>query len=246
MTPKIALITGSTKGIGFAIAKRLLADGCEVIVCSRKKENVEQAFALLEKNPKVHPKVFHVGKLDTHETFIQEISQEVGRPNILVNNAASNPHFGPMDTLSWEAWDKTMETNLKAPFSLSRILAQHTINGNGTLSIINISSIFGMMPAPGQGVYGMTKAAMISMTKTLAHEWGSSGIRVNAIAPGLVDTHFASAIVQNPKLVKGYKIRSALSKVGKPEEIAGMASYLASDDSSFVTGQCMIVDGGFL
>ena len=246
MTQKIALVTGSTKGIGFAIAQRLLKDGCDVIVCSRKQENVETAFEMLGKSPKVHPRVFHVGKLNTHEHFIQSIIDEIGRPNILVNNAASNPHFGPMDTLSWNAWDKTMETNLKAPFSISRLLAQHAISTSGTLSIINISSIFGMMPAPGQGIYGMTKAAMISMTKTLAHEWGSYNIRVNAIAPGLVDTHFASAIVQNPKLLKGYKIRSALSKVGKPEEIAGMASYLASDDSSFVSGQCMVVDGGYL
>ena len=246
MTKRIALVTGSTKGIGFAIARKLLEDGCDIIVCSRKQENVDKAFEMLEKNPKVHPRVFHVGKLDTHESFIQTIIDDIGRPNILVNNAASNPHFGPMNTLSWSAWDKTMETNLKAPFSLSRLLAQHAINTSGSLSIINISSIFGMMPAPNQGIYGMSKAAMISMTKTLAHEWGPHNIRVNAIAPGLVDTHFASAIVQNPQLVKGYKIRSALSKVGKPEEIAGIVRYLASSDASFVTGQCMVVDGGYL
>ena len=246
MTSKIALVTGSTRGIGFAIAKRLLEDGFEVIICSRKQENVDEAFQKLDQNPKVHPRTFHVGKLDTHEMFIQSIIDDVGTPNVLVNNAASNPHFGPMHTLSWSAWDKTMETNLKAPFSLSRILANHAIQSKNRLSIINISSIFGMMPAPGQGVYGMTKAAMISMTKTLAHEWGKYNIRVNAVAPGLVDTHFASAIVQNPQLAKGYTHRAALSKIGKPDEIAGIVRYLASNDSSFVTGQCMVVDGGYL
>ena len=246
MTQRIALVTGSTRGIGFAIAKQLLEDGCTVIICSRKQENVANAFVQLDQSENVHPRVFHVGKIDTHEEFIQSIIEDVGLPNILVNNAASNPHFGPMNTLPWSAWDKTMETNLKAPFSLSRILAQHAINTQSPLSIINVSSIFGMMPAPGQGVYGMTKAAMISMTKTLAHEWGPYNIRVNAIAPGLVDTHFASAIVQNPQLAKGYTQRAALSKIGKPEEIAGLVRYLSSSDASFVTGQCMVVDGGYL
>ena len=139
-----------------------------------------------------------------------------------------------------------METNLKAPFSLSRLLAAKAIEKQCSLSIVNVSSIFGMMPAPGQGIYAMTKAALISMTKSLAHEWGNHNIRVNAIAPGLVDTHFASAIVSNPKLLKGYIHRSALSRVGKPAEIAGIAAYLASEEAAFVTGQCMVVDGGFL
>ena len=246
MKKKIALVTGSTKGIGFAIAKRFLNDGMDVIICSRKQDNVDYAYQGLGCHKRIHPRVFHVGKIDTHASFIQGIIDEIGSPNILVNNAASNPHFGPMNTLSWGAWDKTIETNLKAPFSLSRILAKHAISQKTPLSIINISSIFGMMPAPGQGIYGMTKAAMISMTKTLAHEWGSENIRVNAIAPGLVDTHFASAIVQNPHLIKGYTQRSALSKVGKPEEISGIASYLASEDATFVTGQCMVIDGGYL
>jgi NAD(P)-dependent dehydrogenase (short-subunit alcohol dehydrogenase family) len=242
----IALVTGSTRGIGFAIAQRLLEEGADVIICSRKEENVEKAYLKLDKHERVHPRVLHVGKLETHQTFIDELISSVGRPNILVNNAASNPYFGPMNKLSWTAWDKTVETNLKAPFSLSRLLAQEAIHAQSSLSIVNISSIFGLIPAPGQGIYGMTKAALIAMTKTLAHEWGKDNIRVNAIAPGLVDTHFASAIVQNPHLSKSYTDRAALSRVGRPEEIAGMAAYLASEDARFVTGQCMIIDGGFL
>ena len=242
---QIALVTGSTRGIGFAIAEKFLQEGAKVILCSRKVDNVTAAQEKLNHNNAI-AKVFHVGKLDTHEDFLKQISQEVGQPTILVNNAASNPYFGPMQNLSWDAWDKTMETNLKAPFSLSRILASQAIQKQHSLSIINVSSIYGMMPAPGQAIYGMTKAALISMTKSLAHEWGPHNIRVNAIAPGLIDTHFASAIVQNPRLVKGYTHRAALSRVGSPSEIAGMAAYLASSDASFVTGQCMVVDGGFL
>jgi len=242
---QIALVTGSTRGIGFAIAEKFLQEGAKVILCSRKVDNVTAAQEKLNHNNAI-AKVFHVGKLDTHEDFLKQISQEVGQPTILVNNAASNPYFGPMQNLSWDAWDKTMETNLKAPFSLSRLLAAQAIQNQHSLSIINVSSIYGMMPAPGQAIYGMTKAALISMTKSLAHEWGPHNIRVNAIAPGLIDTHFASAIVQNPRLVKGYTHRAALSRVGSPSEIAGMAAYLASSDASFVTGQCMVVDGGFL
>jgi len=242
---QIALITGSTRGIGLAIAKSFLEEGARVIICSRKEHNVNQATKELN-HPNVFSRIFHVGKLETHEEFIQNLLADVGSPTILVNNAASNPYFGPMNNLSWEAWDKTMETNLKAPFSLSRILATHAIANKQGLSIINISSIFGLMPAPGQGIYGMTKAAMIAMTKTLAHEWGPFNIRVNAIAPGLVDTHFASAIVSNPQLSSQYTKRAALSRVGTPKEIAGIATYLASQEAAFVTGQTMIVDGGYL
>ena len=242
----IVLITGSTKGIGFAIAENFVKEGAEVILCSRKEENVRHATELLGNSKRVHPRVFHVGKLDSHAEFIAEICEQIGCPNILINNAASNPFFGPMLELSWDAWEKTMETNLKAPFSLSKILAQKAIERASPLSIVNISSIFGLIPAPHQGIYGMTKAAMIAMTKTLAQEWGEHGIRVNAIAPGLIDTHFASAIVQNPLLSSAYTKRSALSRVGTPDDISGMAVFLCSQEAKFITGQTMIVDGGYI
>lgn len=242
----IALVTGSTKGIGLAIAQKMHEHGATVIICSRKEENVKEAHNLLGKSSRIIPRIFHVGKLESHNEFITEIIQSVGLPDILVNNAASNPFFGPMLNLSWDAWEKTMETNLKAPFSLSKILAQHAIQKKKALSIVNVASIFGLMPSPHQGVYGMTKAAMIAMTKTLAQEWGGHNIRVNAIAPGLVDTHFASAIVSNPVLSKEYTKRAALSRVGSPEEIGGIVAFLASEEARFITGQCMVVDGGYL
>ena len=244
---KTAIVTGSTRGIGFAIAHAFASNGAKVIISSRKMVNVEQATAKIndEFPNQAFPFPLHVGKFDEHETFIKSIIEQVGFPTILVNNAATNPYFGPMIGLQWAAWDKTMEVNLKAPFSLSRELAKKAIANKQKASIINISSVFGLSASVGQGIYGMTKAAMIDMTKTLAHEWGRSGIRVNAIAPGLIETKFASAIINNPSYAKLYTQRSALGRHGQPEEIAGIAVYLASDESKFATGQTFVIDGGY-
>ena len=244
---KVAIVTGSTRGIGLAIATSFIEKGAKVVISSRKAENVTTvARELNHKHPGMaYPFPLHVGKTDLHQAFIEEIIEKVGFPTILVNNAAANPYFGPMINLQWAAWDKTIEVNLKGPFSLSKELAKKAIAQKKPISIINISSIFGLHASPGQGIYGMTKAALIDMTKTLSHEWGRVGIRVNAIAPGLVETKFASAILDNPTFAKQYANRSALNRHGKPNEIAGIAVYLASDESSFTTGQTFVVDGGY-
>ena len=244
---QIAVVTGSSRGIGLAIAKSLLDNGATVIICSRKQQNVDQAYIPLVESyaDRVIPKLIHVGKTEKHAEFIEDICQTVGTPSILVNNAAANPYFGPMMNLSWGAWDKTLEVNLKGAFGLSREVAKRAIAAQHPASIINVSSIFGINAAPFQAIYGMSKAAMISMTKSLAHEWGPSKIRVNAIAPGLVDTHFAAAIVENPQFRQQFTSRSALGRYAQPEEIADIATYLASQESRFVTGQCFIIDGGF-
>ena len=167
-----------------------------------------------------------------------------GKVDLLVNNAGTNPHFGPMIDVEMGAWDKTFEVNLKGYFWLSREVALHLRKREAKGAIVNIASVAGLRGSPLQGVYGMTKAAVIAMTKTLAFELGPSNIRVNAIAPGFVDTKLASAIVGNVSLIDEINKRTALNRVGQPDEIAGAALYLASDASSFTTGEVLVVDGG--
>jgi NAD(P)-dependent dehydrogenase (short-subunit alcohol dehydrogenase family) len=163
----------------------------------------------------------------------------------LVNNAATNPYFGPMMDIDWGAWDKTFEVNTKGYFMTTRAVARHLIARNAPGSIVNIASIAGMTSALMQGVYGMTKAAVISMTQTLSIELGGTGIRINSIAPGLVETKFAGALMQTP-VVKIMEQQAPVRRVGQPDDIAGMALYLASDASSYMTGQTMVIDGGMM
>ncbi|MEZ4323277.1 MAG: glucose 1-dehydrogenase [Myxococcota bacterium] len=241
------LITGGTRGIGEAMAGAMLAEGAAVIVCSRKQEGVDAAVARLQA---AHPgadvsgRALHVGQIDALEPFFAELAAE-GPIDVLVNNAGTNPYFGPMLGTEWGAWDKTFEVNVKGPFALTRAYCKHRFDLGATGSVILTSSILGRHAAPFQGVYGMTKAALISMAQTLAFELGEAGIRVNAIAPGIIDTKLAAAITSNPQLLAMVQGRTALKRVGEPDEVAGVAVFLASDESRYVTGQTFYVDGGF-
>ena len=242
----IVLVSGSTRGIGLAIAKAFLAEGARVVISSRKPESVLSVVETLKSDygEKVMGTVCHVGKVDTHAAVFEQINAEWGPVDILINNAAANPFFGPMMNIEWSAFDKTFEVNIRGALSLSRTFARQ-LPKDSTGSIVNVSSIFGLGAAPLQGTYGMTKAALVSMTQTLAHEWAPMGIRVNVIAPGLVDTHFAQALTSNETLVKHYTDRAALRRYGQPDEIAGAVVYLASDAAGFVTGQLLTIDGGY-
>ncbi len=171
---------------------------------------------------------------------------KLGRVNGLINNAATNPHFGPLIDTPDAAIDKTIEVNIKGYFYAARAYVAHVRSRGGTRgSIVNVASVAGLRAAPMQGIYGMTKAAVISMTQTLALELGSSGIRVNAIAPGLVETRFAAALVQNPAMREHFVKRAPLGRHAQPPEIAGAAVYLSSGAASYVTGHTMVIDGGF-
>lgn len=244
---KVAIVSGGSRGIGACIARSFAREGAKVVITSRKQEALDETAASInEAYPgRVIPKACHIGHLDQIESFMKWVSEEVGQPTILVNNAATNPYFGPMLGISEGAWDKTFDVNLRGYFEMTRSVAQALLDSQTPGSIINVSSVAGIKAAPFQGVYGMTKAAILSMTKTLSLELGEAGIRVNAVAPGLVDTKLASAIVSSDEMTEMFTQRTALKRYAQPEELAEIFVYLASDEASYVTGQTFCVDGGF-
>jgi NAD(P)-dependent dehydrogenase (short-subunit alcohol dehydrogenase family) len=242
---KVAIVTGGSRGIGEAIARAFAAHGAKVVVASRKQEGVDKvADAIKKEGGEAHGVAFHAGDLAQAPKLVEAAVQKYGKVDVLVNNAATNPHFGPLLTAEWSMWQKTFEVNLQGYFELSRQVANHAIDRGAPASIVNVASVVALAGAPLQGIYAMTKAAVVSMTQTLAIELAPSNIRVNALAPGLVDTKFASALVQNPDIVNRVVERTPMRRYAQPSEIAGPALFLASDAASFVTGQTLVVDGG--
>lgn len=241
---RLAVVTGGSRGIGEAIARAMADAGARVIIVSRKADNLAAAVERIGSEDVV-PWVMHTGRISEISDQVDALVQSHGLPDILINNAATNPYFGPMLDLEWRAWDKTFEVNLKGPFELTRTLARHWVQQNTAGSVVNISSIFGLRAAPLQGIYGMTKACLVSLTRTLAHELGPHGIRVNAIAPGLIETRFAKVLVETPSIHDAYTARTAVNRVGQPHEIAGMAVHLCSDAAAYTTGQVIQIDGGY-
>jgi len=235
---RVAVVTGASRGIGAALAKLFVEQGARVVLASRK---IDTAAAL---GPSAHAFAAHTGKEADCVALIAEAVRVFGKVDILVNNAGTNPYFGPLIEAPEAAWDKTFEVNLKGYFWTTREVARHLVDRGAPGAIVNVSSVNGLRAAPLQGVYGMTKAAVISMTRTFALELGPARIRVNAIAPGLVDTRLASAIVKDDSLSQEWLKRTPLGRVATPDEIASAALYLASDASSYVTGEVLVVDGG--
>ena len=242
---KVAIVTGASRGIGEAIAVRLAEHGAAVMLAARKPDALEAVVARIEAaGGKAAAVAAHTGKAEDVTRLVAETVSRFGKVDVLVNNAATNPYFGPMLDIEDAAFEKTFEVNVKGYFMVAREVVRHLQGRDAPGAIVNVASIAGLRAAPFQGVYGMTKAAVISMTQTMAQELGGTGIRVNAIAPGLVETKFAAAIVMNDEMRKHVVDRTALGRHAQPDEIAGAAVYLASDAASYVTGHVLVVDGG--
>jgi NAD(P)-dependent dehydrogenase (short-subunit alcohol dehydrogenase family) len=244
---KVAVITGASRGIGAAIAHGFAAHGAKVAIAARKPEGLAKVAAAIEAaGGQALARACHVGHTDEVQALFAAAIERFGQVDVLVNNAATNPYFGPLCDISEGAFDKTIEVNLKGYFACSRELVRHVLGRQGQGAIVNVASVVGMHGAPFQGVYAMTKAAIISMTQTLAVEVGGRGIRVNAIAPGLIETRFAAALIESETIRQMWLGRTPVARLGQPEDIVGAALYLASDAAGYVNGHTLVVDGGFL
>jgi NAD(P)-dependent dehydrogenase (short-subunit alcohol dehydrogenase family) len=243
---KVAIVTGASRGIGEAIARAFVGHGARVVIAARKPEGLTAVAESINKEKPNHALAIaaHTGKESDCAMLVERAVAHFGKVDIVVNNAATNPYFGPMIDTDMGAWDKTFEVNLKGYFWMSRNVARHLREREAPGCIINVASVAGLMATPLQGCYAMTKAAVLSMTKTLSVELAPSKIRVNAIAPGFVDTRLAAAITQNDSLRAMIEQRTPLRRVGVPDEIAGGALYLASDSAAFLTGHTLVIDGG--
>lgn len=241
---KIAVVTGASRGIGQAIAERLAEVGAKVVLSSRKQEGLDTVVeGIRAKGGEALAVAAHNGDKSALQGLAKAALDTYGRIDILINNAATNPHFGTLLEAEDSMWQKTIEVNLLGNIWLTQAVVP-SMRQNGGGKIINVASVNGIRPGRMQGIYSMTKAGLISLTQTLAMELASDNIQVNAIAPGLVKTKFARAIWENDVLLNEVMNRTPAHRLGEPDDIAGMALFLASPASSFATGQIFVVDGG--
>src|SRR5258708_2981284 len=240
---QVALVTGGSRGIGRAIAQVFVREGAQVVICGRKQESLDTVAH--EIGPRVKPLACHVGRLDQLRALVEATLAEFGRIDILVNNAATNIAVGPAIAFDEAAFDKMIEINLKSVFRLTNLVAPGMCaRGSGT--IVNIASIAGLHPQNHGMLYSMTKAALIMMTQSYARELGPSGVRVNAIAPGLIQTHLSEYYWKDQAQQDAVVERQPIRQVGEAEEVAEAALMVASGRGSFITGQTLVVDGGIL
>lgn len=243
---KVAIITGSSKGIGKAIAKGLAENAAQVVISSRSQEACDAvANELRAAGLKAIGIACHIGKAAQRENLVAQTMEAFGRIDILVNNAAINPVFGPVEEVDPAIFDKIMEVNVKAPWSLSNLVLPH-LQAHKNGSIINIASVEALTPGFGLGIYSTSKAAILMLSKNQAKEWGKHGVRVNAICPGLIKTKFSAALWQNEKILGKIQKTLPSQRMGMPEEMVGLACLLASDAGSYMTGGVYTADGGYM
>lgn len=245
LTNKIALVTGASRGIGEAIAKLLAEQGAHVIVSSRKSDDCDTVVKeITDAGGSAETLACNIGNMEHIEAAFTSIREKHGRLDILVNNAAANPYFGHILDTDLGAFNKTVEVNIRGYFFMS-VAAGKLMRDNGGGSIVNTASINGFKPGPMQGVYSITKAAVINMTKSFARECAEHNIRVNALLPGLTKTKFAGALFSNEAIHQAALSTIPMHRHAEPGEMAGTVLYLVSDASSYTTGECIVVDGGF-
>jgi NAD(P)-dependent dehydrogenase (short-subunit alcohol dehydrogenase family) len=246
LSGKVALVTGASRGIGESIARLLASKGAHVIVSSRKIDACQAvADSIVADGGKASAFACHVGEMAQIDAIFAHIKDTFGRVDILVNNAAANPYFGHILDTDVAAYSKTVDVNVRGYFFMS-IAAGKMMKEQGGGVILNTASVNGIRPGNMQGIYSITKAAVISMTQSFAKECGPLNIRVNALLPGLTDTKFASALTTNDNILKTALKVIPLGRVAHPDEMAGTVLYLVSDASSYTTGASVIVDGGML
>jgi NAD(P)-dependent dehydrogenase (short-subunit alcohol dehydrogenase family) len=244
LSGKTALVSGASRGIGASIAQLLAAHGAHVVCASRKRDSCEEvAAAIRATGGSAEAQAMHVGDTASIEALFATLDASGRAPQILVNNAAANPYFGPALDMDLAAYEKTVEVNLRGYFWSTVQAAKRMRNGGG--AIVNIASVNARRAAFGQLVYSMTKAGIVNMTEGFAKELAQHGIRVNAILPGLTDTKFASALTSNPQILEFMLRMIPLQRVAQPGEIAPMALFLASLAASYITGATFAVDGGY-
>lgn len=243
---KVAIVTGSSKGIGKAIAKGLAQMGADVVISSRNQEACDAVVSEFENEGlKAVGIACHIGKEEQRKNLVDTVVKKLGRIDILVNNAAINPVYGPIENVEPEIFDKIMEVNVKAPWALSNLVLPH-MQSNKKGSIINIASVEALTPGFGLGLYSTSKAALLMLTKNQAKEWGQHGVNVNAICPGLIQTKFSAALWTNEKLLGKLEKSIPSGRMGQPEEMIGLACLLASEAGSYMTGGVYTADGGYM
>jgi NAD(P)-dependent dehydrogenase (short-subunit alcohol dehydrogenase family) len=246
LTGKVALVTGASRGIGESIARLLAAQGAKVVISSRKLEGCEAvAESIRQAGGDAVAIPCHIGDVEQISAIFEKIETDFGHLDILVNNAATNPHFGHILDTDLDAFQKTVDVNIRGYFRMCQ-LGGKLMKKSGGGAIVNVASVNGVIPGSFQGIYSVTKAAVISMTKAFAKECAGMHIRVNALLPGATDTKFAATLVKNPAILKTALTHIPMNRVAEPDEMAGAVLYLVSDAASYTTGTCLNVDGGYL
>ncbi len=246
LSGKVAIVTGASRGIGAEIAKLLAASGAYTIVSSRKQADCQSVVdAIVAAGGSAEALACHIGEMEQIAALFAHVEKAHGRLDVLVNNAATNPYFGPITETDPAIFQKTVDVNIRGYFYMSSYGARLMAKSGGG-AIVNVASVNGVVPGFQQGIYSITKAAVISMTKAFAVECAESGVRCNALLPGLTDTRFASVLVNTPAILKQALAHVPMRRVAQPSEMAGAALYLASPASSYTTGAVLNVDGGYL